>query len=244
MRTVLLALLTIVLIVFVWIGYLGGSPFASVDATAPARGVRRQAVAIFLSGDMGSHIGMGPRISARLAADGIPVLDINSLTYFRTRRTPEEATRLIVEAMDHARARWPDRPRILLIGQSYGADMLHVGLAGLPTGLRRRVAFVGLVVPGATVEYRASPGEIFTFLMRADDALPSARQLRWVPALCVHGLEERDSLCPLVRSMPNMQVRGLPGGHPLHHDPAPLHAVLLEAIDAALGRERASASVK
>jgi type IV secretory pathway VirJ component len=88
---------------------------------------------------------------------------------------------------------------------------------------------VALVVPGATVEYRASPGEMFTFAMTEADALPTARKLDWAPLLCVHGQEEAASLCPLLHQ-PNVQTVALPGGHPLHHDVDALYHVLHAAF--------------
>jgi type IV secretory pathway VirJ component len=95
--------------------------------------------------------------------------------------------------------------------------MLHVALGALPRSDRAGIALVALVVPGATVEYRASPSEIFTFAMAEADALPTARQLTWTPLLCIHGREETSSLCPLLHQA-NARSVALPGGHPLHGD--------------------------
>lgn len=224
---ILIILFAAFLLFLQWLGYLGGDPFSSYRPTIyqPGRGTP---VAIILSGDMGMNIGMGPGIAARLARDGIPVIGVNSLTYFRNTRPPADATALIEQAMARAHAIDP-AARILLIGQSFGSDMAHVGLAGLPAPLRRDLAMVALVVPGATVEYRASPGEIFTFLMADADALPTARQLDWVPLLCVHGREEPASLCPLLHQA-NLRSVALPGGHPLHHDVNALYHVLRAAF--------------
>ncbi|WP_336958550.1 AcvB/VirJ family lysyl-phosphatidylglycerol hydrolase [Sphingobium aquiterrae] len=233
MRTILLALLTAILLFFAWIGYLGGSPFANVPATVAAQAPRTNVVAVLFSGDMGFHVGMGPQIARRLSDEGIAVTGVNSLTYFRTRRTPREATQLIEQAMAHALAGHPGG-RVILIGQSFGADMLQVGLAGLDPARRAQVAMVALVVPGATVEYRASPGEVFTFLMHEDDGLPTGRMLGWVPTLCIYGVEEPASLCPLLKGQRNVQLLGMPGGHPLHHDPDAVFAQLRRAIDRAL----------
>lgn len=234
-------LLGAVLLFFVHIGYLGdGDRFTLVAATPRPVGAHEHRIAVLFSGDMGFTVGMGPSIAKRLAADGIPVIGVNSLGAFRVRRTPAEATALVAEAIRRALALDPSA-RIALVGQSFGADMLQVGLAGLAPDLRARIGFVALVVPGATVEYRASPGEIFTFLMHEEDALPTARTLDWVPALCVHGAVEENSLCPLL-SQPNMKVLTLPGGHPLHHDDAALHAALLPALDAAMNITEVSAS--
>ncbi len=88
---------------------------------------------------------------------------------------------------------------------------------------------VVLVVPGATVEYRASPSEILTFAMPEADAMPTARKLDWVPMLCLYGREEPASLCPLLHQ-PNAQVIGMAGGHPLHYDGDGVYAHIAAAM--------------
>jgi type IV secretory pathway VirJ component len=198
---------------FTWLGYFARDPFVTImpEKRAPA-GI----AAIVMSGDMGFKVGMGRQIARRLSDDGIPVIGVNSLTYFRSRRTATEATALVEDVIRRASALTHSH-RVILIGQSFGADMLHVGLAGLPPAYRARVAMVALVVPGATVEYRASPGEMFTFLMREDNALPTGRALNGFPVLCIFGEQERSSLCPLLWQR-NVHAVALPGGHPLHYD--------------------------
>lgn len=221
---------------FAWLGYLGGDPFTTLRprqyqprANAP--------VAILLSGDMGFKVGMGPRVAQRLVKDDVPVIGVNSLTYFRSTRTAHEATALLTTAIQRARAINP-QAKLIMIGQSYGADMLHVGLAGLPAVLRQRIALVTLVVPGATVENRASPSEILTFAMPEADARPTARQLVWAPTLCIYGVKETNSLCPLLHQ-PNVHVVGLPGGHPLHGDiDAVYHAIHSAMAELHLGTGR------
>jgi type IV secretory pathway VirJ component len=219
-----------ILLGFGWLGYLGGDPFTILRPdsyqTRPG-GV----VAVLLSGDMGFNIGMGPDVAARLQRDGVPVVGVNSLTYFRTTRTAAQAAALVEEAMRRALAINP-RARLVLIGQSYGADMLHVGLSDLPAALRSRIGMVALVVPGATVEYRASPSELLTFAMPEADALPTARRLDWAPLLCIQGVEESASLCPLLRQ-PNLTAVALPGGHPLHRDVDAVYRTIRSAMDRA-----------
>lgn len=209
-----------------YIGYFGGPVFVPVRAQGPS--ARPGVVAVLLSGDMGFRIGMGPKIADRLARDGMPVLGVSSLAYFRTRRTPAEAEALIAEAAQRALA-LPGARRVVLIGQSFGADMLQVGLPKLPQALRDKVAMVVLVVPGDTVSFRASPEELFNLDPADGPALPTAHQLDWVPVLCVYGIEEDDSLCPLLH-MPNVHLVPLPGGHPMRRDADRLYAVLKGAI--------------
>ena len=211
-----------------YIGYLGGEVFIEVPATAaPAAGDERLA-AVVLSGDMGFRIGMGEKISEGIAAHGIPVIGVNSLTYFRHRRTPAEMTGLIEAAIRRALA-FGKANRVLLVGQSFGADALQVGLAGLPEGVRQRVRLVVLVVPTDTVFYRASPQELLDWAEPDADALVTARRLTWVQAVCIHGAQEAESLCSRLR-LPNLRQVTLPGGHGLHHDVGAVNEVVGSAI--------------
>jgi type IV secretory pathway VirJ component len=194
-------------------GYLGGPVFTELRPApvAPPPALRGVAVAL-LSGDMGFRMGMGRAVADRLVAHGVPVVGVNTLTYFRVRRTPQEAGRLIEAAARRALA-VPGTRRLVLVGQSFGADMLQAGLPALPDPLRRRIALVALVVPGATIVYRASPSNLFGLERPELDGFATARRLDWVPVLCVY-----------VRRI------GLPGGHPLRRDSDRLYRTLIGAV--------------
>lgn len=207
-----------------YLGYLGGDPFRLYPARGPSSAAERGIGVVFLSSDMGLNAGIGARIADRVAADGLPVVGVNSLTYFRHERTPAQARALIEEAMRRALAR-PGIERLVLIGQSFGADMLQASFASLPSATRGKVLMVVLVVPPDTTMYRASPGEIFDFGQHGIPAMATARGLTGVPVLCIQGAEEKDSLCPFL-TMANVVRVTLPGGHMLNFDPDRLYAAI------------------
>jgi type IV secretory pathway VirJ component len=211
-----------------YIGYLGGPVYYDLAPTRPTPPAARGLAVVLVSGDMGFNIGMGPQIARRFTADGVPVVGVSSLAYFRQQRTPVEVQALIRDAVRRGLA-FGHADRVVLIGQSFGADMVHVGLTGLPADLRARVKMVALVVPTDTVFYRASPSELFNWARPDAMALPTARQLTWVPALCVQGADEKDSLCPML-GQSNMRRVALPGGHNLHYDADRLYRALRGAI--------------
>lgn len=204
-----------------YIGYLGR---ADVFRDMPATGPQRPFAAVFLSGDMGFSTGMGPIMAGRLVKDGVPVVGVNMLHFLRTTRTPAEVTALLGEAMRRAMA-LGHTDRIVVIGQSFGADMVHVALADLPAPLKAHVVKVVMIVPESTVDFRASPSEIFSLGVRDEPAMPTARQLGWVPTLCVHGEEEKISLCPLLHQR-GITTVAVPGGHAMHGDEDILYAAI------------------
>jgi type IV secretory pathway VirJ component len=119
--------------------------------------------------------------------------------------------------------------RLVLIGHSFGANVLLAGVEQLPPALRARVATVVLLVPGDTMLFRATPGGALDFGADDGPAIGFARRLDWVPVLCVHGEVEEHSLCPLWHA-PNLLVRTLPGGHYLGHDDAAVARAVLTQV--------------
>lgn len=223
-----------------WLGYFGGRDlYVGFPAQHPASPRHRGVAAVLLSGDMGLRIGMGRQIAQRLSAAGVPVLGVDSLVYFRHRRTPEEATALLEQAVRRG-LRYGHADRLLLIGQSYGADMVHVGFAGLPPALKQRLALVVLVVPTDSVIFHVSPAETLDLVRPDAAAIDTARTVTGVPLLCIQGREEKDSLCPLL-VQPNARRISMPGGHPLHRDADGLFHTILTALDRALSDRKAGA---
>lgn len=219
-----------------YLGYPAGPVVTVVSAHASPRADRGRMVAVFLSGGMGFHTGMAPRIAEDLARQGIAVVEVNSMAAFAARQTPAEAGALIARAAARALA-LPGAERLVLIGQSFGADALLAGEGGLPPAVRSRVAMVALIVPGDTYALRVRPSRLFGRDAEGA-ALPLARHLGWAPVLCIHGNVERNSLCPQWRQA-NVTDAELPGSHSLQHDTALISATVLHALDT-VGRGRAT----
>ena len=99
--------------------------------------------ALLLTGD-GGWAGLDQELAARLAASGVPTVGLNSLKYFWTQRTPDETARDVARVLRHYLAAW-NRQRVLLIGYSFGADVLPFVVNRLPPDLRARIASVSLL---------------------------------------------------------------------------------------------------
>jgi type IV secretory pathway VirJ component len=187
----------------------------------------RPLAAVLFSGDMGLRFGMGPHIVRALAKHDVPVLGISSPSAFGAHRSQAQVEAIVAGAIRDAIVKTGAR-QVVMIGQSFGADMVRVGLSALAPELRDRVAAVVLVVPGRDAWFRADPSGIAYHA--APDAGPgSPRALAWAPLVCIKGAAERDSLCPLLDG-PDLRAITLPGGHFLRNDHALLVGTILGAL--------------
>jgi type IV secretory pathway VirJ component len=151
-------------------------------------------LALLLTGD-GGWAGLDQELAARLAQQGIPTVALNSLRYFWRARTPEETAQAVERILRHYLSAW-HKTRVLLIGYSFGADVLPFVTNRLPPELRAAIASVSLLGVDAHASFEVHLSE----WVGGDDAgretLPEVLRLPPVPVLCLSGAGERDSLCP------------------------------------------------
>lgn len=222
-----LALGVITLAVFAAFGYFDRDPVNYY----PARGPAKPVAVVNFSGDMGLRFLLGASTSRGLTENGYQVVGLTSPVLFRRHRTAAEVDAIIAEGIRTALAR-TGAQRIVVMGQSYGADVVQTGLAHLPADLRPKVAAVILILPGDTVYFRADPtGRAYSGKSESD-AAATVNTLTWAPLTCIQGIEETDSLCPHVR-IPDARVIKMPGGHNINHDEDALLAHVLAAIASA-----------
>jgi type IV secretory pathway VirJ component len=193
-----------------------------------AQGAKRPVGVLYVSGDMGLRFGPAPYTTHALAAQGITVVGINAPTAFRVRQTRAAIDGIVADGVRRALAA-THATRLVLIGQSYGADIVQTGLVALPADLRAHVAGVVLVVPGTAVFFRADPTGLAYRAAPDSRGAATLHQLTWVPVTCIYGVAERDSVCPHVR-LSNVRSIGMPGGHFLNADRAGLFAHVLAAV--------------
>ncbi|PNU06757.1 AcvB/VirJ family lysyl-phosphatidylglycerol hydrolase [Novosphingobium guangzhouense] len=211
------------------LGLLGTRPVEMFPGSAP----HPRVAAVFLSGDMGFRFGMGANVAAAIAAKGVPVVGVASPVVFAAHRTRADVDTVLAGAIRLAMARTGAR-RVILMGQSYGADILATSAPDLPPDLRRRVLAIDLTVPAHDVYFRADPAGLAYTGQPDARPLPAMRRINWAPIICVYGLAERDSLCPSLQG--RARVIGLSGDHYLNHDAARLMATTIAALREAAPR--------
>ena len=186
---------------------LAGLPLVELPPTAPG-----DVMAIVYSGD-GGWRDIDKDIAGRLQELGVPVVGVDSLRYFWSERTPDAAAADLGQIIAHYRQAW-SRGKVILIGYSFGADVLPFLVNRLPEDERAALARISLLGLSRTADF-----EIHVTGWLGVDAhtgsVPTTPELARMPtgiAQCFYGVEETDTACTLPE-MKDAQIIETPGGH-------------------------------
>lgn len=168
---------------------IGDLPLQEVHASGAA-----DEFALLLTGD-GGWAGLDQELAARLAASGVPTVGLNSLKYFWSPRTPEQTARDVERILRHYLSAW-NKQRVLLVGYSFGADVLPFVVTRLPADLQQRVASVSLLGIDANASFEVRVSDWVGSDNGGPATQPELARIAHLPVLCLYGQGEKDSICP------------------------------------------------
>jgi len=201
-------------------------PLEEVPAEKPGGDL----LVVHITGDGGW--GVTDRGLARmLAAEGIPVVGLNSLQYFWSQKTPEQTAADLGRIMRHYLAAW-NKQRVILIGYSFGADVLPFLVNHLPKELQARVQLITLLGPSHYADFEFHLTDWLGATRRSTSlaVLPEIEKLRGMRILCFYGEDEEDTLGPELASSGLATVVKLEGGHRVGRNFEPIAREILEAV--------------
>ena len=179
-----------------------------VELPTPGKGDDR--LAIILSGD-GGWADIDKDIGERLAKQGIAMVGFNSLKYFWGKKSPDEAAADLDRVARHYLGAL-NRKRVLLVGFSFGADVLPLLYERLPADLQDRTALLALLAPSLRASFEVSVGGwVGVENHEGPELVPVLNTLK-VPMLCVEGSEGDEHPCPEVAN-PKLEIMTLKGDH-------------------------------
>jgi len=191
-------------------------PITELPAAAPG-----DTFAVIYSGD-GGWRDIDKQIGEILAREGIPVVGVDCLRYFWRARQPGGLARDLRRILAHYRVLW-GRHRVLLVGYSFGADVLPSIVNRLPAGAQRDVVQVSLLGLGSHASFEFHVSDWLRKTPRPGDlpVLPEAEQLDQARVQCFYGADEDDTLCPELGRR-GAEVIRTTGGHHFDGDYAAL----------------------
>lgn len=189
-------------------------PLTEIPATG---GPDRPQLAVMFSGDGGWAM-LDRAVTAELGKNGLATVGWDSLSYFWKARQPEEVALDLEQTLNHYLEAWR-KSRVVLIGYSFGADVLPAVINRLPETLRARIDLVALLglSSHASFAFRLS-----NWISDAPDqgdqpVQPEMAKLTPLKRLCIYGQAETDDLCPALADL-GVITAPMPGDHHFDED--------------------------
>ncbi|MBE2293629.1 MAG: virulence factor family protein [Phycisphaerales bacterium] len=196
--------------------HVSGVPLTEVLASTQPEQPR---FAVMFSGDGGWAM-LDRAVAEELAKQGLAVVGWDSLSYFWKPHQPEEVALDLERVLRSYMQKW-NKERVVLIGYSFGADILPAIINRLPQDLRDRIdlaAFLGLS-GYAIFEFHLSnwvsdePGP------GSQPIQPELAKLMGFKRLCIYGADEDagEDPCPQLADL-GLIVEKMPGDHHFDED--------------------------
>lgn len=153
----------------------------------PAQKSGPDLMVLYITGDGGWN-SFSKNLCNQFAADGVPVIALNSLKYFWSRKTPEEATNAAIALINEYAAVWKKK-NILLCGYSFGADVVPFIYNRLPETLKERVTRILLLSPSAYTDFEIHVS--YLFISKKNSVVAEVQKIS-KPIICFYGEDENN----------------------------------------------------
>lgn len=169
-------------------------------------------LAVIFSGD-GGWRDLDSEVGGYLQSQGIPTIGLDSLRYFWSERTPQATADDLAKIIEHYRRQWGVQ-NVLLVGYSFGADVLPSTYNLLPPADRARVKQITLLGLSHEVDYEISVTGWLGVAGAGKGGDPMTDVVKIDPKIiqCVYGTDEDDDPCPTLKDK-GVEVVPIEGGH-------------------------------
>ncbi len=174
---------------------------------------RQDTLIVLLSGDLGFH-GATRKAAIELVDKGFDLVAVDSRHWFHGFDALQADSRRLATLIASHQQKMGDR-RIILSGISFGADILPFTHQYLTPDIQKSIIGYALVVPSNHAYFKTDWHEHLDWGGISRATLPALHKLPLDRLVCVYGIEEDDSVCPLLDTS-GARMLGLPGGHLLN----------------------------
>lgn len=184
----------------------------TVPVTRLTPGSQDKPMIIFFTGD-GGWAELDKRVSANFMRQGIPVVALSSLTYFWHFKSPEQTTQDLQRILHYYTRQW-QRSRVILIGYSFGAEIIPFVINRLPTEYHNMIAGGVMLVPSTSSDFEIHMSDwVSSGNMGKYPTRPEVAKIDDIPLQCIYSELGDDDLCPLLQGQKNVTLTQLSGGH-------------------------------
>jgi type IV secretory pathway VirJ component len=195
----------------------------------PATGENTNLMVIIITGDGGWGV-TDRGIAKSLAAKGIPVVALNSLHYFWKQKTAEQTAIDLNRILQHYSALWK-RTEVVVIGYSFGADVLPFMLNRIPEESLQKIKVITLLGLSSSADFQFHWTDWIASRKRSTSqpVRPEVEKLRGKKIICFYGTEDDDELC---RQLDPGIAKAIPieGGHRFGRGYQPIVDAILQEV--------------
>ena len=185
-----------------------------------------QPMVLLLTGD-GGWKGFDIRLCTQLHEKHIPVVALNSLKYFWSRKDPEKTTRMLESLLRSYMEKWNKR-QFILIGFSFGADVMPFVVNRMDSSLLDQCLGVSLFSPGLSTDFEIHISQMLSEHHQWKYSVVSEiRRMRPIRMLCVFGTEEHEFPVQVLQQR-HASVVYLEGGHHYENNHDDVASIVLE----------------
>jgi type IV secretory pathway VirJ component len=167
-----------------------------------------------ITGD-GGMVRFDLRMLREYQNNGFSYVGLNSLKYFITGKNPDRVAEDIVPVIQHYCQIW-DKKTIMLVGFSFGSEIIPFLYNRLTQELRKKVKLVVLLTPAKTSQFRIRFRDMVGLDKKKEpyNVVNETAKIK-SPVLAVFGKEEKPGLKESYQQ-PNLKVKLIKGGHGFH----------------------------
>ena len=159
-----------------------------------------QTMAVLLTGD-GGWAEIDKELARILAAQGIPTVGFDSLSYFWKARTPLTTSQDIERVITQYLEKW-NKKQVILIGYSFGADVLPFIANNLSMETQKKISLVALLGMGKTAAFEFRLSSWMNADKNPDRLLisPEIEKMKWANSICIYGIADAAANCLPIES--------------------------------------------
>lgn len=206
----------------------GGTEPGLPVVVLPAAADSATPLVVFISGD-GGWKDFDPRLAAQFVAHRCPVVALNALHYFWSKKTPGETTAAVTGLAERYMKAW-GKHDFILAGFSFGADVMPFVVNRLPAALQAKCRGVALFSPGTSTDFEIHVSQMLSSHRQWPyDVVREILRRPRVPMLCFFGTQEHAFPVDSVAGT-GLQVIYLAGGHHYEANQDDIAAIVLKRL--------------
>lgn len=166
-------------------------------------------MAIFYAGD-GGWRDFSIHICNFLQKNRVSTLGINTISYFWNEKPPEICAKELEKFITTYKAKWHS-DKIILVGYSFGADVIPAIVANLDKNIRKNIQGIILIAPSPYAQFEIKIMNLLFEPKQGKPILPDIKKIKDIPTFLICD-DTDNSLCPEIKDSTINSVV-VPGGH-------------------------------